>query len=236
MGNNFLVATTKPWNIKLYNERLGNKSNWSLCTDKEHLQEMADTYQPRYIFFPHWSWIIPKSIYCKYECVVFHMTALPYGRGPEPLQHLILAGHQSTVVSAIRVEVGMDAGPVYFKSCEMPLHGNAEEIYTRCAGVVYSMIERMVVACEAGSPMVPKPQVGEPFVFKARTPEDCRMTDTDDLSKVYDEIRMQDALTYTPTFMETNKLRFEFSNAVLRHNCIEAQVIIYPKDKEQDAV
>ncbi len=51
-------------------------------------------FSPRYIFFPHWSWIIPKEIYEKFECVIFHMTDLPFGRGGSPLQNLIVRGHK----------------------------------------------------------------------------------------------------------------------------------------------
>ena len=41
------------------------------------------------IFIPHWSFIIPKEIYQNFECILFHMTDLPFGRGGSPLQNLI---------------------------------------------------------------------------------------------------------------------------------------------------
>ena len=28
--------------------------------------------QPSYIFFMHWSYIIPKEIYNNFECIIFH--------------------------------------------------------------------------------------------------------------------------------------------------------------------
>ena len=44
------------------------------------------------------------------------MTDVPYGRGGSPLQHLILAGHRETKVSALRMVEAFDAGPVYLKA------------------------------------------------------------------------------------------------------------------------
>ena len=65
---------------------------------------------PEYVFFPHWSWRIPESIYGNYSCVIFHMTDLPYGRGGSPLQNLIVRGHKSTQVSALKCIAELDAG------------------------------------------------------------------------------------------------------------------------------
>ena len=47
---------------------------------------------PRYIFFLHWDWRVPHVIWQQHECVCFHMTDVPYGRGGSPLQNLILEG------------------------------------------------------------------------------------------------------------------------------------------------
>lgn len=65
------------------------------------------------LFFPHWSYKIPAPIYEAFECIIFHMTDLPYGRGGSPLQNLIVRGHQDTVITALRCVEAFDAGPVY---------------------------------------------------------------------------------------------------------------------------
>ena len=46
--------------------------------------------KPDFVFFPHWSWLIPEEIHSRFDCVIFHMTDLPYGRGGSPLQNLIV--------------------------------------------------------------------------------------------------------------------------------------------------
>ena len=77
MDENYVIATIKSWNIentKKLEEKYNNK-HFYLVTKKEELtKEYIESISPRYIFFPHWSWIIPKEIYERYECVVFHMT------------------------------------------------------------------------------------------------------------------------------------------------------------------
>jgi methionyl-tRNA formyltransferase len=77
----------------------------------------------------------------------------------------------------------------------------------------------------------PKPcaQVGEPVVFKRRSPSDGDISGLDDLSKVFDWIRMLDADGYPPAFLETGHLRLEFSRASLRRDGVVASVRIRRK-------
>ena len=52
--------------------------------------ERLASLDPRYVFFLHWSWKIPAEIHTRFECVIFHMSDVPYGRGGSPLQNLIV--------------------------------------------------------------------------------------------------------------------------------------------------
>ena len=95
---NYLVCTIKSWNIDAFKERTPDfPGNWHLMSDKDELaMDKLKEINPRYIFFPHWSWIVPEDILNAYECVCFHMTDVPYGRGGSPLQNLIIRGHKDT--------------------------------------------------------------------------------------------------------------------------------------------
>ena len=122
-----VIATTKSWNIEHYEELKAKDAahQWFLIEKKENLTpERLRQHNPRYVFFPHWSWIIPRDVYEHYECVVFHMTDLPYGRGGRPLQNLIVRGHKETKISALRVEAGIDTGDIYLKR-DLSLAGTA---------------------------------------------------------------------------------------------------------------
>ena len=216
---NYVVATIKPWNITNFHKQ-GWGDNWRLITSKEEYNVIRQL-NPRYVFFPHWSWVVPKDIYEDFECIIFHMTNLPFGRGAEPLQHLISCGLKETMLSAIRCVEGIDAGDIYMKR-PLSLHGTAEEIYMRCSDMVFEMIQEI-----SGKELKADiKQSGESVYFSKRTEEDCRIPDTKDLNRIYDWIRMQDAETYCSAFMETYNLRLEFNRASLRADCIEANVKI----------
>lgn len=221
------VASEKPWNKTLV-DRLNDWSfnhEFKLLDRKEDLnEEFISSSNPQYIFFPHWSHMIPKSIYEKYECVVFHMTDLPYGRGGSPLQNLIVRGHKKTKISALKVEEGLDTGPIYLKS-PLSLEGTAKEIFERADLVIEEMIKEIVTH-------QPKPveQKGEVVEFKRRKPEEGCMNDLKDINSIFDYIRMLDAPTYPNAFIELEHFRIEFSNAQLKEGeSIEANVRIIKK-------
>ncbi len=197
-----------------------------LRSPSELTLERLEAIRPRYIFLPHWSWIIPPEIFTRYECIVFHMTDLPYGRGGSPLQNLIVRGHQSTVVAALRCVAELDAGPVYLKY-SLSLLGSAEEIFLRAADVVGQMILAMLK-----DQPTPVPQSGEVTQFKRRCPEDGNLGCLSEISQIHDFIRMLDAEGYPSAFLETNHFRFEFSRASLTPDGIIADVRIKRKFHE----
>ena len=185
----------------------------------DRLKELA----PDYVFFPHWSYIIPASVHDHFECVVFHMTDLPYGRGGSPLQNLIVRGQTDTKLSALRVGKGIDTGDIYLKK-DLNLNGTAEEIFMRAGKVIRTMIDEMI----ATRP-VPEAQVGEPTHFKRRKPAQGNVAELETLEKLYDYIRMLDAEGYPPAFLETEHFRLEFSRASLRKNQLISDVRIIKK-------
>lgn len=178
---------------------------------------------PEYVFFPHWSWRIPESIYGNYSCVIFHMTDLPYGRGGSPLQNLIVRGHKSTQVSALKCIAELDAGPIYLKK-PLQLGGTAEEILQRASALILEMILEIVRA----KPL-PLEQEGMPTFFQRRRPEDGDLGPVNTLNIVYDSIRMLDGDGYPRAFLETRHMKFEFENVDFHDNFLEAKVKIYRK-------
>ena len=82
----YIVASRFDWNTTFFDKfSEQQKGMWYFASNPSELDKLLESYNPRYIFFPHWSWIVPKEIFEKYECVCFHMTDLPFGRGGSPL-------------------------------------------------------------------------------------------------------------------------------------------------------
>ena len=94
----YIIATIKDWNINQYNRSIFKKSkNWYLVTDTKKLTfAYVKSIKPKYIFFPHWSKKVNSKIINNYECVCFHETDVPYGRGGSPIQNLIIRNHKKT--------------------------------------------------------------------------------------------------------------------------------------------
>ena len=111
---------------------------------KEDLSaEFLERIKPRYVFLPHWSFLLPENVFEKYECIIFHMTDVPFGRGGSPLQNLISRGIYETKISALRCVKELDAGPVYLKR-PLSLYGSAEEIYLRASEIIEDMIYQII--------------------------------------------------------------------------------------------
>lgn len=179
--------------------------------------------RPHYIFFPHWSWKIPAEIHEKFECVIFHMTNLPFGRGGSPLQNLVVRGVNETYLTALRCVAELDAGPIYMKR-PMSLFGTAEEILLRAGKLTEEMIGDIVL-----NRTEPQPQIGEPTIFHRRTTKDGNLEKLSELEQVFDYIRMLDADGYPPAFLETDHFRLEFSRASLKLDSVIADVKITRK-------
>lgn len=219
--NNYVIATIKPWNVsnsKKLTERFPNDTFY-VINDKECLNtDYLKSIHPRFIFFPHWSWIIPKEIYEKYECVVFHMTDLPFGRGGSPLQNLLSRGIYETRISAIKVTGGLDTGPVYMKEPVDISNGNADEILKKISGIVFErMIPRFLI-----EDLVPVKQTGIPVVFKRRTSDQSRIPDGLTQRQLYDFIRMLDGEGYPAAYLEMDNGKIYYRNARIVGNILYA--------------
>lgn len=209
----FIMVSEKPWHKELFKE-IGKEFahyDWIFLSKQEEFTvENISRIDPGKIFIPHWSYIIPSSIFEKYDCIVFHMTDLPFGRGGSPLQNLVTKGFQETKISALKVERGLDTGPIYLKR-PLTLCGTAKEIFLRSNSIIGQMISEII-----SQELQPSPQEGEVVEFKRRKPEDGKMNDLDQLSKMYDFIRMLDCEGYPSAYIENENFRFEFSRASLK--------------------
>jgi methionyl-tRNA formyltransferase len=206
--------------------RLGTLDVTRIERQEDLNPERLTAIGPAYVFMPHWSWLIPAEVHRNFECVIFHMTDLPYGRGGSPLQNLIVRGHQQTQLSALRCEQDLDAGPVYMKR-PLSLLGTAEEIFLRAQALMEDMIPS--IALERPAPVA---QQGEPTLFSRLGPESGDLARVDSIEAAFDRIRMLDADGYPKAHVDCGALRFEFTRASLTHDGIVADVRIRRKEDE----
>lgn len=215
----FIVASSKYWHSNGFNDFVKrNNEQWYYISTEVELANAVEELKPRYVFFLHWNSIVSPGKLASTECVCFHMTDLPYGRGGSPLQNLILNGRTETMLTALRMSEELDAGPVYCKR-PMTLEGNAEEIYLRAGGLCWDMIRWIV-----DNQPVPMPQSGEVTRFKRRKPEQSELPKRATLDQLFDFIRMLDAPTYPKAFIRYGDHLLEFRDAQVRNGELTAVV------------
>lgn len=224
----YLVAGAKPWNRRVFDEVIsGLPGKWSYVGSKDQLSEAVRENSPQYTFFLHWSWKVPSDVLDATECVCFHMTDVPYGRGGSPLQNLLVRGHERTMLTALRMVDEMDAGPVYLKK-ELDLHGTAEEVYVRATYLAATMIKDIIRA----EPQ-PVAQTGEVVAFARRRPAESEIPSLPSIDALYDFIRMLDADGYPRAFLDYRGHRYTFGRAALYDGRIVADVTITLAPEEE---
>ena len=194
-----LILSNRPWNSGIADRlarRMGQRVETLSCPEQVTTDAISEI-NPKWIFVPHWSHLIPKSIWGSWPTVIFHMTDLPYGRGGSPLQNLIQQGHVTTMITALHCGEGLDAGDVYLKE-PLDLHGSAEEIFLRADALIETMIERIVLEQPKATPQeaICAVQTSQPFREHLSLCKEGSLTDW------YDQIRMLDATGYPHAFLE----------------------------------
>ena len=224
-----IIVSEKSWNQNLVKEltETCHSYNWICINQKSNFTtKFLKQFDIEKIFIPHWSYIINDEIYDSYECIVFHMTDLPFGRGGSPLQNLISRGIYHTKISALKVNKGIDTGDIYIKK-DLDLNGSATEIFRRGNLIIMEMIISILE-----NKNKPTPQKGKVTMFKRRKPHQSNIIELETLQKVYDYIRMLDADGYPKAYLENKFLKFEFNDANFKNeNEITATVKIKMKSE-----
>jgi methionyl-tRNA formyltransferase len=227
---NYLVVTTKSWNIEnFYTYTKDLPGNWHLVTEAEQLtKDYIQSIEPEFIFFPHWSWIVPESIVNQYQCICFHMTDLPFGRGGSPLQHLIQSGYKITQLTVLKMTDQLDGGPIYFKY-PLTLDGSAEDILKRASLLSYKAMGELI-----NNPTTPQEQQGKVTEFKRRKPQESEIKNIESQESFYNHIRMLDAEGYPKAFLKASGFKIEFDNAKIIDGKLTASVTIMCDTKDEE--
>jgi methionyl-tRNA formyltransferase len=106
-------------------------------------------------------------------CVNVHASLLPRHRGASPVQAAILAGDRETGASTMRMEEGLDTGPVYLeRRVAIGERETAGELSARLAAIGGELLVETLRGLEAGT-LAPRPQEGEPTFCRPIRREDA---------------------------------------------------------------
>jgi methionyl-tRNA formyltransferase len=119
--------------------------------------------------------ILPKSILDAFAIGVFnvHASLLPRWRGAAPIQRAIMAGDRETGVTIMKVEEGLDSGPIALSE-RVPIHADttAGDLHDTLARLGADLMVRALAALDRGSlTLTPQPASGITYAPKIEKSE-----------------------------------------------------------------
>jgi len=141
-------------------------------------------------------------------CVNVHASLLPRWRGASPIQAAILAGDERTGVSLMRMDEGLDTGPVY-AACSTPIgvHESAGELHDRLAGIGAELLSVSLEGILEGS-LVPRPQPDEEVSYAPKLRKEDAVIDWADSARTIDaQIRAYRPWPVAQTLLDGKTLR-----------------------------
>jgi methionyl-tRNA formyltransferase len=136
--------------------------------------------------------ILPKPILNAFPLGAFnlHASLLPRWRGAAPINRAIMAGDRETGVMVMRMEEGLDTGPVAMSE-QIPIapDSTAGDLHDRLARLGADLMVRALGALERGSlTLTPQPETGVTYASKIAKDE-TRIAWTRPWQEVHDHIR-----------------------------------------------
>ncbi len=119
--------------------------------------------------------IIPGRLLERVPMVNLHFSLLPRWRGAAPVERALLAGDSETGVCLMRVEEGLDSGPVYaVRRVPIDEDETLAELRARLVTVGSALLVEALARGPEGLP-VPQPQEGEVTIANKVTVEDLHL-------------------------------------------------------------
>jgi methionyl-tRNA formyltransferase len=136
--------------------------------------------------------ILPKPILDAPElgCLNLHASLLPRWRGAAPIQRAIMAGDAESGVAVMRMEEGLDTGPVgMVEKVAIGRDMTAGELHDRLAAIGADLMVRALAALSRGGlAFTPQPEEGVTYAKKI-TNDDARIDWSAGAASVHDLVR-----------------------------------------------
>jgi methionyl-tRNA formyltransferase len=203
-----IFCAYRDWALELYEKIVKKFPDMILVSSPKQLTlNFIKSKNPKYIFFPDWSWIVPKEIIESYSCICFHESNLPKFRGGSPLQNQIFNGINKTKSTAFIMDEGLDSGDIILQK-NLSLSGTIYDIFDRIILNDYEMTLKII-----SGDYKKKKQKGKPTIFKRRIPEQSELKNLNNPKKqIYDFIRMLGD-PYPNAFFKVGKHKIIFKSA-----------------------
>ena len=188
---NIALVGYRAWALEIYNNLIDNfDSIYHLVKSKdEFCESKLRDFNPDFILFYGWSWIIPESIINDFKCIMLHPSPLPKYRGGSPIQNQLINGEQKSAVTIFLMDEGIDTGPI-IKQKSIMLEGSLNNIFSRITKIG---TELTLDFLKNGYDLEDQDHSKASY-FKRRKKEDSEITidelNTKDADYLYNKIRM----------------------------------------------
>jgi methionyl-tRNA formyltransferase len=136
--------------------------------------------------------ILPQAILDIPElgCLNLHASLLPRWRGAAPIQRAVMAGDAETGVCVMKMEAGLDTGPVgMVERLAIAPDATAGDLHDRLATLGADLMVRALAALgRGGLRFTPQPEEGVTYAHKIANAE-CRLNWAQPARRVHDMVR-----------------------------------------------
>ncbi len=218
---NYVFCAYREYSFDIYKKLKKHHRNFFLIKDPKKLTlKKIKKINPKYIFFPDWSWIIPNEIIDNYKCICFHESNLPKFRGGSPIQNQIIRGIKKTKTTAFLMSEGIDAGDIILQK-NLSLEGSLNDIFLRMKINDFLMIENILQG-----KFKKRKQKGKPTYFKRRKPKESELKNLNYSKKyLYNFVRMLSD-PYPNAFLKIGKRKLIFKSVTYDNNKLKFNVEI----------
>lgn len=136
--------------------------------------------------------LLPEAVLAapREGCLNLHASLLPRWRGAAPINRAIMAGDTETAVQVMRMELGLDTGPVCMsETVAIGVNMTAGELHDRLSGLGGDLMVRALAALSKGA-LMDAPQSDDGVTYARKLSKDeTRIVWTTSAKAVHDHIR-----------------------------------------------
>jgi len=141
---------------------------------QEALQELCSLELDVLVVVAYGLILPPAALQCpKLGCINIHASLLPRWRGAAPIQRAVLAGDSKTGVTIMRMDAGLDTGPMLAaREIDIGTDDTAKTLHHRLAHLGAELIGETLSALRQGRvPELPQPSEGVTYAEKINKAE-----------------------------------------------------------------
>lgn len=169
-----LCVGYREWALNIYSKIAQNYKDGDVRVIEsydEYCNFLVKEYNPDFVLFYGWSWMIDKDIIGDYKCIMLHPSKLPKYRGGSPIQNQIIRGEKDSAVTLFIMNEKMDSGNIVFQE-PMSLSGSINDIFNKIEELGYKGTMQFL-----GNPTAGVKQIEEDATyFKRRTEQQSEIT------------------------------------------------------------